>query len=286
MPPGDPPDPLSLHSPLAARLFFGVLERRLLRASSALRLARGSPTAADLHPAVDGRPLVVFCNHPSWWDVGTLAGVLARLVPSRRLFAPFDAAALGRYGFLARCGAFGVEPAGVRGLRRLLDVGGRVLADPRSMLCITPQGAFTDARVRPIVLRRGLATLLARTPGAVALPVALDYPFWSESRPEALARVGAPIVLAEPLREDPARDVDAWQRRLTDGLAATMDALTADAIARDPSRFSVLAEGRAGVGGVYGAWRRLRATARGDRFDGRHAAADARPDGRPLRAPP
>ena len=266
-------DPLALHAPLAARLFLGLLERRMARAFSALRVSGAfgqTGAAGDFAESTAGRPLVVYCNHPAWWDVGVLAAVARRMAPGRRLFAPFDAAALGRYGFLVRCGAFGVDPGSAGGARRLLEVGGRVLGDPGSLLCITPEGAFTDPRVRPVVLKRGLATLLARTPGTVAVPVAIEYPFWTESRPEALVRVGRPVAL--PAGD--AADADAWQSCLTARLEATMDALAADAVARDPARFRTLIDGSAGVGGVYDAWRRLRAAAAGRRFDARHGAAD------------
>ncbi len=58
------------------------------------------------------------------------------------------------------------------------------------MLWITAEGAFTDHRARPVALRPGLAHLARQVPGAVILPLALDYTFWNESRPEALLRFG------------------------------------------------------------------------------------------------
>jgi hypothetical protein len=84
-------------------------------------------------------------------------------------------------------------------------------------------------------------------------------------------------------------DADAWQHRLEAGLSSTMDALAVDAMARDPARFHTLAEGRAGVGGVYDAWRRVRAAATGRRFDVRHGAVGGRlaaDSAAPPRAPP
>jgi hypothetical protein len=49
-----------------------------------------------------------------------------------------------------------------------------------------------------------------------------------------------------------------------------MERLAEDAIARDPSRFVTLHQGREGMGGIYELWRRLRAALRGERFDARH----------------
>jgi DNA-binding FadR family transcriptional regulator len=57
-------------------------------------------------------------------------------------------------------------------------------------------------------------------------------------------------------------------------LAATMDRLAEDAIARDPARFATLLQGREGMGGIYDIWRKARAALRGERFDPRHHPAE------------
>jgi hypothetical protein len=43
---------------------------------------------------------------------------------------------------------------------------------------------------------------------------------------------------------------------------------------RDAAQFEVLVGGRAGVGGVYDLWRRLRARLRGEAFRSEHGATD------------
>ena len=49
-----------------------------------------------------------------------------------------------------------------------------------------------------------------------------------------------------------------------------MDALAAQAMTRQPGLFHTLQGGRAGVGGFYDLWRRLRAAMAGRRFDPSH----------------
>jgi hypothetical protein len=129
---------------------------------------------------------------------------------------------------------------------------------------ITAEGAFRDARQRPVELRPGLAHLAQHVPGAVFLPAALDYVFWNESRPEALVRFGAPV-FAET-------SVAATQLALTRGLTATMDGLAAEASTRDPAMFTTLLNGTAGAGLIYDTWRRAQAWWRGERFAARHEA--------------
>ena len=262
--PDDPDDPIRLRSPLHVRFFTAALTRRMRQQFSGVRLSRGASLDAT---ALAGRPLVLYANHPSWWDPAFVAMLVARYLPDRTVFAPIDCEALQRYRFMRRCGLFGIEPSGRAGAVRLLEVGTAVLSMDHAVLCITPQGRFGDPR-EPLVLRRGLAALMARVPQAIAIPVALEYPFWDESRPEALARWGAPL----------SRDIDGphdargWQSALTDALGATMTRLAADALRRDPADFVELLEGRVGVGGVYDAWRRLRAWSAGRRFDAAHGA--------------
>ena len=50
-----------------------------------------------------GRPLVAYCNHPSWWDPALLLLALPHLL-QRRGFGPMDAAELERYGLFRRMG--------------------------------------------------------------------------------------------------------------------------------------------------------------------------------------
>jgi hypothetical protein len=57
-----------------------------------------------------------------------------------------------------------------------------------------------------------------------------------------------------------------WTPILEEGLEASLDALSAEALARDTARFEVLLGGSAGVGGVHGAWHRLKARFQGERF--------------------
>jgi hypothetical protein len=111
---------------------------------------------------------------------------------------------------------------------------------------------------------------MARLPeiaaNALFIPLALDYPFWTERKAEMLCAFGEPIegaMLAAQERE-------ARTRMLAAALAATMDRLAQDAISRDPARFETLHRGREGMGGIYDLWRRARAFARGRRFDARH----------------
>ena len=245
-------------SPWMVRLFTAYCHRYLRKNFHAVRLALGT------RPVDPAGPLVVVTNHASWWDP-LIGFILAELLPARAAYGPIDAAALGRYRILERLGIFGVDQqsrhGGLTFLRRSLAV----LGQPSTMLWVTGQGQFTDARVRPVVLKPGMGHLLHRLDNATLLPVAVEYPFWNERFPEVLTRFGTPLAVrgAEHSAEE-------WTRLAEQALAATQDALSVDAVSRDPRRFETLIGGKVGIGGIYDLWRRLKALFRGERFQAAH----------------
>jgi 1-acyl-sn-glycerol-3-phosphate acyltransferase len=209
-------------------------------------------------PLVPKGPLIFVVNHPSWWDPMIIA-VLTELFPGRAAYGPIDARALEKYRFFARLGFFGVEQETMRGARTFLRTGQAILEQPGAALWVTAQGRFTDARKRPVTLMPGVEHLAGRVGQGTIVPVALEYTFWDESKPEALVRFGTPIRFGEPVAAS---------------LERTQDALMAEAMTRDDGLFATLVGGRAGVGGVYDVWRRVRARLKGESFSVEHGTFD------------
>ncbi len=259
-------------SPALWRFMAAYFERFTRRHLNAVRLPRwGWPDCAG-HPG----PIVVYCNHPAWWDAAVVILLAAKLFPEREGRAPFDARMLARYRIFQRMGAFGVELDSPRGAAQFLRNARAILADPRRMLWITAQGRFADARARPLGLRPGVARLAELAPDALLVPLALDYAFWEERGAEAFAAFGPPITAAELLAMPRSERL----ARLERDLAAVLDRLGADIVSREPERFRPLLAGRKGVGGIYDLWRRLAALAAGRRFDPAHTIE--RPTGERL----
>lgn len=250
-------------SPRAFRWFAIYLDRYLRRRFAAVRVA------ADGLPQLPAdRPAIVYSNHPSWWDPMLYMLLAARLLPGREGYGPMDAEMLERYGVLRRFGVFPVEQGTRRGAAQFLRASRTVLARPGAMLWLTAEGRFRDPRERPVRLLPGVAHLVDVAPDALLVPLALEYPFWNESAPEALARFGAPLPAGDPSLAGV--DVEARTLLLATRLERTQDELADAACRRDPSAFRTLTAGRTGIGGVYDAWRRGRALLRGESFDASH----------------
>lgn len=264
---GPEPEPVS---PALWRFMLAYFTRYLRRHLDGLQLARwGVPAFAD-HPG----PVVVYCNHPAWWDAAVIILLAGRLFPGREARAPFDARMLARYAIFRRMGAFGVDLDSPRGAAQFLRHARAILAGPHRMLWITAQGRFVDVRARPLDLRPGVARLPEIAPDALFVPLALEYAFWDERGGVAFAAFGTPV---------PGRDLAGLPRaerlaRMEGDLAGLLDRLSADVIGREPARFTPLVSGRQGVGGVYDLWRRLRAALTGRRFEPGHHGPAERPD--------
>ncbi len=263
----DSPAPLTTPSARLLKYFTRYTKYYLKRHFHAVRLARG----AD--PPDVAAPLVIYLNHPAWWDplVGLL--VASERLSQRHHWAVIEQAQLMRYQFFAKLGFFGVEP-GPRGGQRLLAAADQLAGEPQGALWLTPQGRFSDPRERPLQLAPGLGHLAQRLQHAWFVPLALEYLFWEERLPEALARFGEPFSPAQASKLRPA----GYTALLSERLLATQDALALQAQARSPADFDNLLEGHVGVGGIYDVWRRSRAWLRGQRFHAAHGHESKRPE--------
>lgn len=242
------PHPLAL--PGFARNCAGLLRGHL----DVVRLARGSrPDLAALRQ----RPLLIYLNRASWWDPLVCLHLAAHHLPQRRHFAPVERAVLEQFPLFGRLGFFPLDTSSAWGVRRLLTAAQQVFRQPDAVLWVAPAGAPADPRCRPARLPAGLSHLASRLQHGVLLPLAVEYPFWSDRRPEALLRFGEELAV-----EDAGMRARDWADLLTTQLDAAQTALAAAAVERDPAAFEVLGTARP-AGRMREAWQRLRRVGRG-----------------------
>jgi hypothetical protein len=254
--------PTLRRNPRVYAFFSRYFTRYFRRHMNALRVARwGEP---QVEPGAG--PIVLYATHPSCWDAAVFILLSSRHFPDHAGYAPIEAAMLRKYGFFGRIGGYGVDLDSVRGASNFLASSADILTRNDSAIWVAAQGRFTDARQRPLGLRPGIARLAEIAPNALFIPVAIEYAFWEERGAEAFVAYGAAIGGEEllGLSRDERRD------HLEERLTAIADRLSADVMSREPQRFTSLLEGRAGVGGVFDLWKRLRARLRGERYDPAH----------------
>ena len=76
--------------------------------------------AANDHPDIGSEPVILYTNHPSWWDPLVFLTLAAKLYPGRLSYGPIDARALGHYRFMERIGFLGIDQGTWRGSARFL----------------------------------------------------------------------------------------------------------------------------------------------------------------------
>ena len=193
----------------------------------------------------------------------------AELLPERKHFAPMDAESLDRYAVLKQLGVFPVAIESARGAVQFLRTGQAVL-ESGGVLWVTPQGRFVDPREAPLTFKPGLATLAARMGRCTLLPLAIEYTFWNERKPEVL------LEFAEPIEVENASAADLGAT-LVEALTGVMKQLETRALTRDPGSFErVLLRGSAGTGGMYGFGQRLRAVLLRKPYRAEHTQTEVR----------
>lgn len=240
-------------SPTLLRFFARYSEHYLRRHFHAIRLLRGAGA-----PALPNEPSIIYLNHAAWWDPLVCLFLARRFFRERPSYAPIDAAALARYRFLQKLGFFGVAQNSRQGAAQFLQSARAILSQPESLLWLTPQGHFADVR-QPIEFQPGLAHLLKHSPRAHVLPLAIEYTFWEDRKPEVLLAFGD---VAQPNEQSVP---------LVEALAAAASKLSQAAQRRQPYEWESLLRSSGSVQPVYDFWRSLRARFRGEQFQPGHS---------------
>ena len=197
-----------------------------------------------MRSAIDADPsgMLFLANHSCWWDL-FLVHQINETVPVDG-YGMMEHFNLLRFGFFRRIGAFSVDRTDPASVRASLDYAALLLRRPRAAVWVFPQGKIETNDVRPLVFQPGIRALVRCSGRVRIVPVALRYEFWQDERPEALVRFGEAAWVDRP---DLPTLIPTFERRVTEEL----DALRADAIAQDPSRFTPLAEGKRSVSERY-----------------------------------
>ena len=164
-------------------------------------------------------PTILFSPHCNWWDGIVMYNITHRICHKEiRLMVE----ELNRFPLLRRGGAYSVNKKSPQSAMKALKYSVDLLKDLRNILCIFPQGIIRPPHYRPIEFQTGLAYIAqsaVKKYGKVNLiPIAVDYCFLRDNRPEVIVDFGKRIELTDP-------DIDRheYTKVLEQALAQTCD---------------------------------------------------------------
>ena len=142
----------------------------------------------------DKYPTILFAPHANWWDGIVLYNISHRICKKEiRLMVE----ELNRFPLLRRGGAYSVNKKSAQSAMKALKYSVDLLSDLKNILCIFPQGIIRPPHYRPIEFQTGLAYIAqnaAKKYGKVNLiPVAIDFCFFRDNRPEVVVDFGERI---------------------------------------------------------------------------------------------
>ena len=241
--------------------FHRFLNFYLRRHFHTIAIDRESRCDADIDPDL---PLIVYGNHPSWWDP-LLAHYLNRvLFPQRQFYAPIDAVAIQQYKVFAKLGFYGVEMNAKSGAVSFLKQSTAILNAGDTAIWMTPEGRFADVRDHTATLMPGLAHLCSKMDRGYVMPIVLEYSFWEERLPECLVRMGPPVDVSQAFTKTE------WADKLETQLRSTQTELARQVTERNAVPFQNLLSGKRGAGGLYDFFRRAKSLVTGKRFRASH----------------
>lgn len=243
--------------------FQRFLSRYLGKHFHSVAVQRESLANADLPKDA---AVIIYANHPSWWDPLIAQFLNRTLFSPRQFYAPIDAEALEQYKIFEKLGFYGVKLSSTSGASDFLKTSGAILNHPSTALWITPEGRFADVRDHESELMPGMAHLCSRHENVVAVPLALEYVFWDERLPVCLVSLGDPLVASEHTDWTKSE----WSERLSAHLRDAQDRLSTLVIARSSEPFENLLKGKRGGGWIYDTCRRFKAWITGKPFKAAH----------------
>jgi len=143
-------------------------------------------------------PTIIFSVHSNWWD-GLVLYHIANFIMNREVRIMVEE--LNRFPILRHAGAFSVNKKSAQSSMKALQYAIKQACNTKNVLALFPQGIIRPPHYRPIVFQTGLAYMaqgIVKKFGKVNLvPIALDYKFLRDNRPEILVTLSKPITLTD-----------------------------------------------------------------------------------------
>ena len=134
---------------------------------------------------------ICYTPHCNWWD-GIFAYYITRKLVKGKFRLMIEE--MNRFPLFQYIGCFPVNKKSAQSAMKALKYSVDLLSDLKNVLCIFPQGIIRPPHYRPIEFQTGLAYIADKAVkkyGKVALlPIAVNYMFLRDNRPEVLVEFG------------------------------------------------------------------------------------------------
>ncbi len=141
---------------------------------------------------------IIYAPHNNWWD-GIVGYNLCRRVFKTKIRMMIEE--MNRFPILAKAGAFPVNKKSAQASMQALQYSVEMLCDKEISLWLFPQGIIRPPMYRPIEFQTGMAyiakNVVKKAGGINLIPVAVNYPFLREDKPEVLCEVGEPVIITD-----------------------------------------------------------------------------------------
>lgn len=134
-------------------------------------------------------PLVIYCNHSSWWD-GLVAFEISKKAKLDS-FVMMEEKQLKNLFLFRKLGAFSVIRENPREAVKSINYAANLLKQNRDRaIWIFPQGKILPNDSRPFEFYNGIARIAEKVENCYVLPIAIRFEFLGDWKPEILVKIG------------------------------------------------------------------------------------------------
>lgn len=157
-------------------------------------------------------PVIIYAPHANWWD--GIVGYTVMRTCFTGLRTRMMIEEMNRFPLFGKIGAFPINKKSAQEAMKSLKFIVDDMKDPDMCFWIFPQGIIKPPNHRPFEFQTGLAYVIqniAKKHGGVNLfPLAVNYTFLREDRPEVLVEIGEPIVVDRSHAEFDRHEYTKW----------------------------------------------------------------------------
>jgi chlorobactene lauroyltransferase len=168
-------------------------------------------------------PLIIYCNHSSWWD-GLIAFQISRIAKLDS-YLMMEEKNLKRFFLFRKLGAFSINRENGRSAIQSLKYSVELLAnDSKKTLWIFPQGEILNNDFRPIIFYNGISSIIEKVENCLVASLSIRYEFLDAFKPDIFVKI------SEPKSINIANGFDKKQmtKHLSSKLTANLDQLKKD----------------------------------------------------------